>query len=654
MRKLSGFLLSIGISHWAAATPVFPGAAGFGSDTPAGRGGQVYKVTTLNEYGTGSLRECAEASGPRVCVFEIAGTIQLLGDSITIRDPYLTIAGQTAPSPGITLRGPFTPIWIRTHDVLIQHLHFRAGDDAGGDPYFNRASISIGGWSPTMTENIVIDHNSFSWATDQTVTIWEYANNITLSNNIFADPLDDSFHQSTDSTSDTTVVPHGYGPIVGGTTVGSVSFTRNLFANQIERNPLTRARQSLVANNLIYNAATGIAVGENGVDLSDTKAWVIGNVYRRGPDTQGSITPMVLFKNANFAVDVALSDFDAPGAALDPWDAVTFANGSRNDYEISSPPFSVPGFSALSTANDSVYDYVLDHAGARPLDRDSVDQALVAGVRDETSNVINCVSSISTAPSGHPHPHDPTRCASPRNAGGWPSSSGNERTLTLPADPDDPSASDPDYTNLEVWLQGSAAEVEGGGGAGGETVFSDVDSWLGDREHYTELTPERWAVTDDDDNLRYSIITTDYSEQSGSRLGEYALVNNATYGDFHFTAEVKSTENFSINAGADYDVVFGYQDVNNYYYMMFHYNASQTQLFKVVNGVRQTLATASQAAFADYFYHTIEVVRAETSIDVSVDGNLILSTTDSTFGPGKVGIGSFNDMASFDDITIVE
>jgi hypothetical protein len=182
--------------------------------------------------------------------------------------------------------------------------------------------------------------------------------------------------------------------------------------------------------------------------------------------------------------------------------------------------------------------------------------------------------------------------------------------------------------------------------------FSSADPYLGDRSNYTELNASRWAVVNDSNNLRYAITTTDYSNLSGSRLGEYALVNGRTYGDFHLTAEAKSTDDLVSNPAADYDVVFGYQDANNYYYMMFNHVDANTQLFKVVNGQRETIANATRAGFFDNDYHTIEVARTGTLIQVSVGGTQILSANDPTFGAGRIGLGSFNDSVRFDDVTI--
>ncbi len=123
----------------AFALQVVPGLYGYGADTPAGRGGTVIKVTNLNASGTGSLAACVLASGPRVCVFEVSGLITLTS-LLEIRNPNLTIAGQTAPFPGITVRG--APIDVETSDVLIQHMKFRIGDGAGPPPTSATASRS--------------------------------------------------------------------------------------------------------------------------------------------------------------------------------------------------------------------------------------------------------------------------------------------------------------------------------------------------------------------------------------------------------------------------------------------------------------------------------------------------------------------------------
>jgi hypothetical protein len=108
------------------AMPVFPGAEGFGATTVAGRGGAVLTVTNLNDSGLGSLRAALSATGARTVVFETSGMITLTTDDLIVTNPYLTVAGQTAPSPGITIRGG--GIRILTHDVLIQHMRVRPGD----------------------------------------------------------------------------------------------------------------------------------------------------------------------------------------------------------------------------------------------------------------------------------------------------------------------------------------------------------------------------------------------------------------------------------------------------------------------------------------------------------------------------------------------
>src|SRR4029453_15317451 len=157
MKLLAAATVSLGAIA-AQALPVVPGAAGYGIDTPAGRGGTVYKVTNLNASGSGSLKACVDASGPRVCVFEVSGTIRITSDMMIRKNP-LTIAGQTAPSPGIMIRG--ASLRIQASDILIQHVRIRVGDDANGPDPGNRDALKIEGTDVKPVRNIVIDHCSF-------------------------------------------------------------------------------------------------------------------------------------------------------------------------------------------------------------------------------------------------------------------------------------------------------------------------------------------------------------------------------------------------------------------------------------------------------------------------------------------------------------
>src|ERR1043165_1574698 len=142
----------------------FPGAEGFGAHSLGGRGGKVIEVTNLNDSGPGSLRECATAQGPRICVFRTGGTITTQSE-IVVRNPFLTIAGQTAPGGGITLRASqnYTgeTLVVSTHDVVIRDIRFRAGASAVPNSVRRSLTLNNGGY------NIILDHDSLSWATDQ-------------------------------------------------------------------------------------------------------------------------------------------------------------------------------------------------------------------------------------------------------------------------------------------------------------------------------------------------------------------------------------------------------------------------------------------------------------------------------------------------------
>jgi len=166
------------------------------------------------------------------------------------------------------------------------------------------------------------------------------------------------------------------------------------------------------------------------------------------------------------------------------------------------------------------------------------------------------------------------------------------------------------------------------------------------------LTESRWSVVDDNGNNALFLNTTSYQPLSGNRLGEY-IVSPDSYGDFTLTAEAKTNET-SGNTNADYAMVFGFQDGENYYYMLFNRTMSNAQLFLVDGGVRQEIATVTQSLLIDDEYHDVEVRRTGDTIEVRFDNTMVVQIVDSIFLTGKLGLGSFNDSAYFDNIRITK
>lgn len=421
----------------ADALPVFPQATGYGAETVAGRGGTVYRVTNLNDSGAGSLRACVEAKGPRVCVFEVSGTIKMSKD-LGITNPYITIAGQTAPSPGIMLRG--AALRISTSEVLVQHLRVRSGDDPEGPTPSNRDSLKIESPPEKPIKNIVVDHCSFSWAIDEVASVWRGYDNVTLSNNIFSEGLRESLLPTT----------AGYGLILGPWD-GKVAVIGNLFAHNKERNPLSRATHAVIVNNVVYNRAN-MDVDLQSEDGLKTHTAVIGNVFLRGADYARNTKPVLVRTSGSLALPSQSKVYVADNASQDrsgddEWSVVGASEGTLpSALKSALPPTWPAGLTRLSTQSDAVLSTVLKFAGARPADRDPVDKRVVQSVRDGTGRIINCVSADGSE-----------RCK--KNAGGWPKLAENRRALQLPANPSAVTASG--YTNLELWLHKLAAEVEG-------------------------------------------------------------------------------------------------------------------------------------------------------------------------------------------------
>ena len=188
------------------ALPAFPGAQGFGSTTPGGRGGGVLEVINLNDHGPGSLREAIDATGPRTVVFRVSGTIQL-DSEIEIKNPHITIAGQTAPGDGICLRKQ--TFRVAADDVIIRYLRFRRGDET---------KRMGSGLRIHDCQNVIVDHCSISWSCDEGINTWHNTRNITIQWCLVSEALHDTpMHAG-----------HGFAASLGGV---NTSYHHNLFAN---------------------------------------------------------------------------------------------------------------------------------------------------------------------------------------------------------------------------------------------------------------------------------------------------------------------------------------------------------------------------------------------------------------------------------------
>ncbi len=181
----------------------------------------------------------------------------------------------------------------------------------------------------------------------------------------------------------------------------------------------------------------------------------------------------------------------------------------------------------------------------------------------------------------------------------------------------------------------------------------------GTADGWTPSDASRWTVEMDEGDMAYYLATSAGSP-GGGRLGEYSLLPGR-YGDFTIMLQARLSDDVAANATADYAVVFGFQgsdsshpqDSDSYYYMLFNNNPDYNQLFKVVDGNRTLLATADSGDWLnDNAYHSIKINRTGSTISVYFDGTLILRTDDSSLGAGRVGVGSYNDSAYFDDVSV--
>ena len=391
-------LLSPAVAQAPAATvaeaplPAFPGALGWAAQTPGGRGGRIIRVTNLDAAGPGSLREAIEAEGPRIVVFEVGGVIDLGRQTLRLRNPFITIAGQTAPSPGVTLiRGGMD---ISAHDVVVQHIRIRPG---------SAEQTWMSGWdedgiSTIGAYNVIIDHCSLTWATDENLSAsgprftgntpeeWRQgtSHNITFSNNLNGESLAYSTHSKGE---------HSKGSLIHDNVTGLL-IVGNLYAHNYERSPLFKGGvHGVIVNNLIYNPGPraihyNLAPEEWGtVPFEVGKMTVIGNVLRAGPSTP---TDRLAFMMIGGAGDVEYYGrdniaVDQVGEPLRMFGRYTTSNARI--IQTRRPPVWWEGLTPMPAVD--VQRAVLSQVGARPWDRDMRDVLLIAEVAEGRGEIID-------------------------------------------------------------------------------------------------------------------------------------------------------------------------------------------------------------------------------------------------------------------------
>jgi hypothetical protein len=399
----------------AARVLAFPGAQGWAAVTPGGRGGQIIRVTNLNSEGPGSFREAAETKGPRIIVFEVGGVIDLDRKTIKITEPYLTIAGQTAPSPGITfIRGGFD---IGAHDVVMQHIRVKVGE-AGAPKKSGWEEDSLS--TVAGAYNVIVDHCTMTWATDEDLSTsgprfngktpdeWRKATSheITFSNNIIAEGLGYAGHYK---------IEHSKGSLIHDN-ITNILIVGNLYAHNYERNPLFKGGvRGVIVNNLIYDPGQRALHynlqaeewGDHPYQIGQMVA--VGNVVRGGQSTPeklaflelGGYGDLEYYGRDNIAVD-------SIGAPLPMFGRYT--TSPAKIIQMGKPMLWPEGLTPMAAVD--VQKSVLHNAGARPWDRDYDDVRLLADVAEGRGKIIDSETDIH----GYPNPKPTSR---PFNPDDW-------------------------------------------------------------------------------------------------------------------------------------------------------------------------------------------------------------------------------------------
>src|SRR3989339_1824619 len=426
------------------ALPAFPGAGGYGANTRGAYGSPdhpISKPLILKVDSASSFKSALGNSNPRIIIFTKGGTYDLGGSDAKIYNPYLTIAGQTAPGGGVCFKNG--ALRVDAHNVIIRGLRWRTGMPRSTGS--NRDCIGIEG---STLHDIIIDHNSLSWASDEIAVSWNYEDRITWSWNIIAEGIG----------------THGYG-LLAGTYVQNISIHHNLFAHLVMRMPeCNDSTRGEIISNVMYHwegKATDFITG--------TQYWdVKKNYYKQKVEESDhksikiywpGYEQYIINTNSRFFIEGNVGPNRPSSSSGGEWDMVYLEDGGGSGSQYAGPLrantsvlTAPPVVRVTEHKAEDAYNVVLEKVGATAPLRDSVDL-------EEINDVINRVGDRPDSVSSSDYPS--------LASGSYPADADNdgmpdtweiERGLnpnSLPDSPDAHNDRDNDgYTNIEEYING--------------------------------------------------------------------------------------------------------------------------------------------------------------------------------------------------------